>query len=75
MCIRDRTMLLGGELGTVYPSAEERVEEPPKPFVLPPANSNMRRVYAYLVKHRNIDRSVVAHFAMTTTPPVLRAAC
>mgnify|MGYP002798430621 CR=1 FL=1 len=57
------TMLLGGELGTVYPSAEERVEEPPKPFVLPPANSNMRRVYAYLVKYRNIDRSVVAHFA------------
>ena len=57
------TMLLGGELGTVYPSAQERVEEPPKPFVLPPANSNMRRVYAYLVKHRNIDRSVVAHFA------------
>lgn len=56
-------MLLGGELRTVYPSAEERVEEPPKPFVLPPANSNMRRVYAYLVKHRNIDRSVVAHFA------------
>jgi len=57
------TMLLGGEMGTVYPSAQERVEEPPKPFVLPPANSNMRRVYAYLVKHRNIDRSVVAHFA------------
>ena len=57
------TMLLGGEVGTIYPSAAERVEEPPKPFVLPPANSNMRRVYAYLVKHRNIDRSVVAHFA------------
>lgn len=57
------TMLLGGEMGTVYPSAQERVEEPPKPFALPPANSNMRRVYAYLVKHRNIDRSVVAHFA------------
>ena len=57
------TMLLGGEMGTVYPSAQERVEEPPKPFVLPAANSNMRRVYAYLVKHRNIDRSVVAHFA------------
>ena len=41
----------------------ERVEEPPKPFVLPPIHSDMRRVYAYLVKHRNIDRSVVAHFA------------
>ena len=50
-------------MGTVYPSDQERVEEPPKPFVLPPANSNMRRVYAYLVKQRNIDRSVVAHFA------------
>lgn len=57
------TMLLGGEAGTIYPSAAERVEEPPKPFVLPPIHSDMRRVYAYLVKHRNIDRSVVAHFA------------
>ena len=57
------TMLLGGEVGTIYPSAAERVEEPPKPFVLPPIHSDMGRVYAYLVKHRNIDRSVVAHFA------------
>lgn len=57
------TMLLGGEVGTIYPSASERVEVPPKPFVLPPIHSDMRRVYAYLVKHRNIDRSVVAHFA------------
>ena len=56
-------MLLGGEMGTVYPAAKERVEEPPKPFVQPPAHGDMRRVYAYLVKHRNIDRSVVAHFA------------
>lgn len=57
------TMLLGGEVGTIYPSAAERVEEPPKPFALPPIHSDMRRVYAYLVKHRSIDRSVVAHFA------------
>lgn len=57
------TMLLGGEMRTVYPSAGERVEEPPKQFAQPPAHSDMRRVYAYLVKHRNIDRSVVAHFA------------
>lgn len=27
------TMLLGGELGTAYPSAEERTEEPAKPYV------------------------------------------
>ena len=30
------TMLLGGELGTAYPSAGEHTEEPAKPFVLPP---------------------------------------
>lgn len=57
------TMLLGGEVGTIYPSAAERVEEPPKPFALPSIHSDMRRVYAYLVKHRSIDRSVVAYFA------------
>ena len=56
------TMLLGGEMGA-YPSAKERVQEPPKPFVLPPAHKDMRRVFAYLVKHRGIDRDVVAHFA------------
>lgn len=57
------TMLLGGELGTAYPSAGERTEEPVKPFALPPANKDMRRVFAYLIKHRSIARDVVAHFA------------
>lgn len=57
------TMLLGGELGTAYPSAGERTEEPAKPFALPPANKDMRRVFAYLIKHRGIARDVVAHFA------------
>ena len=57
------TMLLGGELGTAYPSAGERTEEPAKPFVLPSTNKDMRRVFAYLIKHRSIARDVVAHFA------------
>ena len=57
------TLLLGGELGTAYPSARERTEEPVKPFALPPANKDMRRVFAYLIKHRSIARDVVAHFA------------
>ena len=57
------TLLLGGELGTAYPSAGERTEEPVKPFALPPANKEMRRVFAYLIKHRSIARDVVAHFA------------
>jgi len=56
------TLLLGGEHGE-YPSAAERTEEPPKPFALPPANGDMRRVYAYLVKSRGIDRQVVSAFA------------
>jgi hypothetical protein len=34
-----------------------------KPFTLPPANDNMRRVYAYLIKQRCIDREVLYHFA------------
>ena len=57
------TMLLGGELGTAYSSAGERTEEPVKPFAPPPANKDMRRVFAYLIKHRSIARDVVAHFA------------
>lgn len=46
-----------------YPSAGERTEEPAKPFALPPANKDMRRVFAYLIKHRSIARDMVAHFA------------
>jgi len=38
-------------------------EEPRQPFELPPANDNMRRVYAYLIKQRCIDRNVLYHFA------------
>lgn len=50
-------------LDEMYPCAPKAAEEPPKPFALSPVNSDMRRVYAYLVKHRNIARDVVAHFA------------
>ena len=50
-------------LDEMYPRAPKAAEAPPKPFALPPVNSDMRRVYAYLVKHRNISRDVVAHFA------------
>ena len=35
----------------------------PKPFSLPQANENMRRVYAYLIKSRGIDPSVITYFA------------
>lgn len=57
------TMLLGGEQGQSYQPADEKKQEPAKPFALPAAHSDMRRVYAYLVKSRGIDREVVSFFA------------
>lgn len=56
------TMLLGGEQGEVYRSAEEKKEEPKKPFVLPAAHSDMRSVYGYLLKSRFLDRAVINAF-------------
>lgn len=57
------TMLLGGDAGQIKTISEEKKRAPPKTFILPEANSNMRRVYAYLLKERKLDRKVVAHFA------------
>jgi hypothetical protein len=56
-------LLLGGEQGATYPPAPEREAELPKPFALPPAHSDMRRVYAYLMKQRNIDREIISVFS------------
>ena len=56
------TMLLNGEQGQVYRPSEQRRPEPPKPFVLPEANWDMRRVFAYLTKTRYLDRDVVSVF-------------
>ena len=57
------SLLLGGNTGNAFPAASEKELEEPKPFELPPANSDMRRVYAYLVKRRGIDRDIVTAFA------------
>lgn len=57
------SLLLGGAAGNAFPAASEKEPEEPKPFELPPANSDMRRVYAYLVKRRGIDRDIVTAFA------------
>ena len=56
-------LLLGKELGKAYPAAQPKREEPPKPFVLPPPHTDMRRVYAYLMKQRHISRGVISRFA------------
>lgn len=52
-------LLLGGE---AYPLAQETQEQPRKPFELPPKNANQRRLYAYLIKQRHIDKDVITHF-------------
>ena len=44
-------------------AARPKPEEPPGTFALPPPHTDMRRVYAYLMKQRHISREVVTHFA------------
>ena len=56
------TCLLGGEQGIVYASAQKQKEKPKKEFALPSAGQEMRRMYAYLLKHRFLDRNVVNAF-------------
>jgi len=48
------------EFGRCAPTA---LEEEQKEFILPPANENMRRVYAYLTKSRGISAYVVSFFS------------
>lgn len=48
----------GGQLAASPPIQKETVE-----FKLPPKNDNMRRVYAYLLNRRGIDKEVLYAFA------------
>ena len=53
---------LVGESGEAfYPSYEKKIEQA-KPFILPTRNQTMKRVYAYLMKHRGIDTDVITFF-------------
>ena len=52
-----------GKSGDALQRTEPVKREPPKPFTLPPKNENMRRVYAYLLNRRGIDREVLNAFA------------
>ncbi len=57
--------LLGGHCSAQ--TQNRSYKEPPKPvvkpFELPEANSDMRRVFAYLTKQRFIDPQIISHFA------------
>jgi len=56
------TRLLNGEKGQVYESAKPKEEKEKKEFVLPAAGENMRRLYAYLLQKRHIDREILSAF-------------
>ena len=56
------TRLLDGEQGTVDTSARKQEKREKKDFALPPASRDMRRIYAYLLKNRLLDRDVVSAF-------------
>ena len=54
-------MLLGQNVAAV-PVEPRQYHRERVPFTMPPKNENMRRVYAYLLKQRCIDRAVLDHF-------------
>jgi hypothetical protein len=56
------SLLLSGSNG-LAPVLSDTPAPEPKAFALPPAASNMRRVFAYLTKTRGIDQAVVSAFA------------
>lgn len=55
--------LLGGESGVEWNQTDKNAPTPKKEFALPDANPDMRRVFAYLIKQRFIDREVLSRFA------------
>jgi hypothetical protein len=57
------TLLLGGESGVEWNQISKSAPPPRKAFALPEVNPDMRRVFAYLIKQRFIDREVLSHFA------------
>lgn len=61
------TLLLNGETGIEMSPDElnkmNTSSKPSKQFKLPEANSDMKRVYAYLMKQRFIDRNIIDYFA------------
>ena len=54
--------LLNEDLAILDPPIDTPREKVKKPFELPPANKDNRRVFAYLLKHRHLDREVLTTF-------------
>ncbi len=54
--------LLGEDVSQLCSQANAPKQKEKKPFALPSANDTNRRVFAYLLKHRHLDRDVVTAF-------------
>ena len=54
--------LLGQDTGQLYSQVDTPQEKVKKDFNLPPANENNRRAFAYLLKHRHLNRDVLTTF-------------
>lgn len=55
--------LLGNGHGETYKAVKDKEIKEEKPFILPSRHSDMRRVFAYLIKARHIDRDIISFFA------------
>ncbi|MBQ3221949.1 MAG: DUF3991 and TOPRIM domain-containing protein [Clostridia bacterium] len=60
--IQAMQFLIGDSTGELK-QAKPKPQKEKKPFVVPTANKNMRRVYQYLVEKRKIDEEVFSVFA------------
>ena len=54
--------LIDKDVSELCPQMAAPREKVKKPFELPPANDTNRRVFAYLLKHRHLDRDVLTTF-------------
>ncbi len=54
--------LLNEDISQLCSQVDTSREKERKPFALPPANENNRRAFAYLLKHRHLDRDVLTAF-------------
>lgn len=55
-------VLLDKDVSELCSQATTPKKKARKPFELPPANKDNRRVFAYLLKHRHLDREVLTTF-------------
>lgn len=62
LTFQETMLMLLEEQGIQYEPTEEEKNREKKPFALPKASDSMRRIYAYLLKERYLDREVVQFF-------------